>query len=298
MPTGKLYQAKEKTVLNVLWAGSYWSMQKVMEKNFEGALDIYRMGALESAAVKSSEIFLRAKTSNVIVIYPNEIDQFKAIFNTSDVEGVATSYEFIKKHKEYFSDFKETNSKVAILYSNDIEYKMNLLGDGSHLQQGLRIGGQLYSESIDFDYVDGENLDKYDLLIIPRTDYLTNKQISSINSFISKGKKVVSIDSSDKLNLVGTETISEELIGEKAKSLVQPIVKSSGIAAVSYKQGNQHVIHLFNLDFNGESFVAKTNIKLNLPAGKAYYATLESPELVELSDEIPEIKTYALVVIK
>ncbi|HLC37126.1 MAG TPA: beta-galactosidase trimerization domain-containing protein [archaeon] len=319
----KMASVNGKSSLNLMSAGIYHVLNNLWKENRDAYNDVYRLAIMESYASKASHIYLRSTLAHK-VDFNDEADFLNFIFDKSDAEAVETAYGFMRKYKNYFSDFSNSNAKIAVIYDSKSMPEMLLEEDNSeHYWQGIRIINSLYRQGFDADVVSlDSDYSKYSAIVLPEINFVDDKDSGKLIEFADKGGKLILLrkpkgkladlkeGSFGQGNILFLNRWDWQSAVKEAAANVSSINSSAGLAAISYSNGSgEHVVHLFSLNegkgFNGIGFAPAKNVSVSLPFNiegkKVFYASLENPELIELDSDnvvIPEIKSYGMLVLK
>jgi|GEM_PF-6139128 len=322
VPFSKFSKAKAIDYLNVVVIGNYLPLNQFIQENPDLYVDVYRMGIMESYAARSSQIFLRA--DGLLADFGDDpFAVYRLKQDTTRLEQIKPAYDFMRRYKPYFANFKTSTARAAILYFNNLAYEF-FLEDPSdqHYWDALRLGEVLYRLGVDFEVIAPDMpLDQYDVIVLPRMAYIPEGDAQTLSEFVKAGGKlmilnqpgeggsllqpgaqgsgeIIEFDADDK-------TAQAEYIRDQVGSLQSD--RTPPISAVTYADGQGNlVVHLFSgyTDLSA-GFPILENVSITLPFPieglKVSYASLEHPDLTPLEAGnlvIPDIKTYGMLLIE
>lgn len=312
----KLAHAKDKPATNEML---FENENALLKMKTEAALDILKLSAMEGYAAKSSTHYIRWISSEVLtglrLKSTSSAEVYSKLENRSDMKEVQKAYGFMKKHRDYFRDFVNSNAKVAIIYDNDEtvkEWKASLTAN--HQSSAVKTGDAFYNTGIDYDFINWQQLsqelpdNQYRFVLLPVFSSIEEKNIELLKLARQKGIKIISLGKlpANAENIIDEKSDEGEAVAAALKQSLQTLNLPDKVKSVIYRNNNdEYLVHIFNYDYDLDGFKIKKDVRIN-PAFfngkyKYYYASLESPELMELdanNPSIPEIKTYGMLVVK
>jgi hypothetical protein len=319
VPFSKFSMAKGKTIINYIWANDYPIMWDLFDSNPNNYVDVYRLGIMESYAAKSSQSFLRADTGRDVLV--GFVSRSKNREDTTKLEQIKTAYDFMRDHKQFFSDFNNTNAKIGFLFFSEQNYLENLQQPNPRQYwDDYELGTNLYRSGIDYDIIAPTmSYDKYSILVLPQLATVDDENSNKIINFVKGGGTLIMFKQPDGL----LKSLSSGSLGKgmvqlfgKANSpettaYIKGIVGSIqtgnvGLSAISYNnEKGDYVVFLFtpNTDLK-KNFPEYTNISVKLPFSiegyKVKYASSENPDFIDLDSGnlvIPSLKLFGMLVL-
>jgi hypothetical protein len=324
-PFSKFALAKGKDYLNVIVIDNYGTMNEFVKSDPGLYVDIYRLGIMESYAVRSSQIYLR--TEGLLSSFGKDpLGVYKLRQDTGRLEQIKPAFDFMRRYKSYFKEFNTSNARAAMIFSNDLAYQFRLEGaPEQHYEDDLRIGNDLYRLGVDYDVIAPRmSFDNYKVILLPRSPHLPDADAQKLLDFVKAGGTLILLNRPEEggaLLKPGKQgsgeivTFNPDKPEEQAK--IAPYIKEIAgaiesdsappLSAISYSNGKgNYVVHLMtSVTDLGHDFPVLKNVHVTLPFPieglNVSYASLENPDLVPLDAEniiVPAIQTYGLLLIE